>query len=141
MMGVHSFLVTAASFFPAEIQDVSPFTSPGNSHIRVEAEEPKPPVSEMPSWTISERGDSSVNVADSTDDLGAFEHAQRQGRVSSPLPRDLGPLRHVYGKNHHDPNIDDTPHVNLTSIPPKELLALPPPFKMHPRGNQPFRRF
>jgi hypothetical protein len=44
----------------------------------------------------------------------ALEHARKQGRVSGPLPRDLGPLHHDYDKNQHDPIIDDTPHVDPT---------------------------
>jgi len=108
-------LITAASLFSAETQDVSPFTSPGNSHIRAE---PKPPVSETPSCTISDRDDSSANVADSANDPAAFEHTRRQERASSPLPRDLCPLQHGYDMNQHqhDPVIDDTPHVDLTPM-------------------------
>lgn len=126
-----TLLVTAASLFSAETQDVSPFTSPGNSHIR--AEEPKPPVFETPSWTISDRGDSSANVADSANDLAAFEHTRRQGRAFSPLPRDLGPLQRSYDMNQHqhDPVFDDTPHADLTPMSaqgtPHSSASLPDP--------------
>jgi len=135
-MSAHFFLVTAASLFSAETQDVSPFTSPGNSHIR--AEGPKPPVSETPSWKISDRGDSSANVADSADDLAAFEHARRQGRVFSPLPRYLGPLQHGYDMNQHqhDPVIYDTPHVDLTPMPTQGTPRLPSPLP-DPSGRKP----
>ena len=130
-MGVHSFFVTVALLFSAEAQEVSPFTSPGNSHIR--AEEPKPPVSETPSWTIPDRGDSSTNVADPANDFAAFEHARRQERAFSPLPRDLGPLQRSYDMNQHqhDPVFDDTPHVDLTPMPaqgtPHSSAPLPDP--------------
>ena len=134
-----SFLVTAASFFSAKTQDASPFISPGNSRIR--AEEPKPPVSEMPSWTISDRGDSSANVAGSVDDLAAFEHARKQDRVSSPLPMGLGLLQRGYDMDQHqrDPGIDDTLHVDLTPIPTQGTPRSPSPLP-GPSGREEARR-
>jgi hypothetical protein len=112
-MAAHSsLLVAAVSLLSTETQDVTPLTSPGGSRIR--AEEPKPPVSEMFSWMILNKGDSSANVADSTDDPVALEHARNQGMASDPLPCDLGPLQHDYDKNQRDPIIDDTSHVDLT---------------------------
>lgn len=134
-MTAHSpLLVDAASLFSAETQDVSPFTTPGNTQIR--AEEPKPPVSETSSWTISDRCDSSANVADSADDPATFKHAGKQARVSSPLARDLGPLQHNYDKNQRNPVIDDTPHVDLTPIPAQGIPRSPSP-RPDPSGKKP----
>ena len=133
-MTAHSpLLIAAASLFSAETQDVSPFTSPGNTQIR--AEEPKPPVSETP-WTISDRCDPSADVADSADDPAAFKRAQKHGRVSSPLSRDLGPLQHDYDKNQHDPIIDDTSHVDLTLVPARGTPRSPSP-RPDPSGRKP----
>ena len=134
-MIAHSpLLVDAASLFSAETQDVSPFTTPGNTQIRTE--EPKPPVSETSSWTISDWCDSSANVADSADDPATFEHAGKQGRVSSPLVRDLGPLQHNYDKNQRNPVIDDTLHVNRTAVPVQGIPRSPSP-RPDPSGKKP----
>ena len=118
--------------FSAGTEDVSPFTSPGNS--RVGAEEPKPPVSETPSRTISKRSDSLAVVTNPTDDPAAFEHAQKQGRVSSPLPRDPDPLQLDYDKNQHDPTISDTPHVDLILEPAQGVPRSSPPRPDPSRG-------
>jgi len=126
------FLVNAASLFSARIQDTSPITSPKHSQIR--AEEPKPPVSETHSWTmISNRDDSSMIV---TDDPAIPGHGQGQGRVSSPLLRGPGPSQHDHDKNHHEPPIYDTPHVDLTPIPVQGAMRPSSP-RSDPSGGKP----
>ena len=91
--------------FSVEPPDVSPFTSYGNSRPR--AEEPKSPVSETPSWRISD-GSHPAIIADPAVGPTAFGHPRKQGRNSDPLHCD-------YGKNQHDPITDDRPHVDLTA--------------------------
>ena len=128
------FLVAAASLFSAKTQGASPFTSAENSQIG--AEKPKPPVSETPSWTISDRSDSSTIFGDPYDDPAAFERARKQGMVSSPLARDSGPLNRDYDKNQHDPTISDTPHVDLTPEPAQGVPGPSSP-RLGPSGGKP----
>ena len=87
-MTAHILFLAAASLFSAETQDVTPVTTPGNSQVGTE---PKPPVSETPSWTTSDRSDSSTIVANSVDDPATFEHGRDQGRV-------IGQTRTVTGE-------------------------------------------
>lgn len=118
LITTHSrFLAAAASLFTAETRDVSPITSPGNS--RVGTVEPKTPISEPPSRTISNRSDSATVAADPAD-----EEATSGG---APPSRGLGPLQHTYGQNQHDPTIHDreSPHVDL--IPTQGITHLPFP--------------
>ena len=81
-MTAHTLFLTAASLSSAETQDVTPVTTLGNSQVGTES---KLPVSETPSWTISDRSDSSTIVADSANDRAAFEHAREHGWVLQGL--------------------------------------------------------
>ena len=77
-MTAHLLFLAAASLFSAETQDVTLLETRAPVGT-----EPKPPVSETPFWTTSDRSDSSTIVADSVDDPAAFEHDREQGRVVS----------------------------------------------------------
>ena len=137
-MTAHFLFLAAASLFSAETQDVIHVTTPGNSQVGAE---PKPPVSEVSSWTISDRSGSSTIVTDSADDLAAFEHAREQGRVARLLPQDPSPSHRDNGESQHDPTTDDTPHVDLSPVPdpgaPRPSSLRPDP----PGGNQSSRSF
>ena len=89
--------------------DTSSVTSFGNSQIGVE--EPKPPVSEALSRTVSNWSDSDTVVTDFADDQGAL------GRT--PLLPAPGHFQRVSDDNKHDPTIHDTrsSHVDPTEIP------------------------
>lgn len=93
-------LLTSPASLLSEIHGASSVTSIGNSQI--DAEEPKSPVSEAPSRTISIGSDSDT-VAD---DQGAFE----------PAPSHF---QHVSDESQRGPTIDDTqpPHADSTETP------------------------
>ena len=89
--------------------DANSVTSFGNSQIG--AEEPKPPVSEALSRTVSNWSDSDTVVTDFADDQGAL------GRT--PLLPGPGHFQRVSDDNKHGPTIHDTQssHVDPTEIP------------------------
>ena len=120
--------VAAASVF-SETNNVSPVTSPGNSHIR--GEEQKPPLSEAPSRTVSNRSDSSIIVTDSADDQASFGH-------HFPL-QGPGPFQYIHGEDQHDPTIHDTqsPHVGPTVAPAQSQVVTRP---ASPRSDLPSGR-
>ena len=125
------FLAAAASLFSAETGDVSPITSPGDSHAR--ATESKLPRFETPSRTVSNGSDSATVAADPTDERATSGHALGAG---FPLLRGPGPFKHAYDLNQHDPTIHDiqSPHVDLTEAPvPAQGTTHP----LSPRSNLP----
>lgn len=103
------FLAASASWFGTGNQDVTPPTSPGHSQI---VEEPKPPVPEALSRTVSSGSDTAT-----IDDQVTPRHVLGLG--VSPLFRGLDLSKHAYDKNQHDPTTYDTQplHVDLTEIP------------------------
>ena len=109
-MVTYPLILTATASLFSEAHDTSSVTSLGNSQN--EAEEPKTPVSEAPSRTVSIGSDSDTIVTGLAGDQGGFECA--------PLLRGPGHSQHVSDESQHDSTIDDTrpPHVG-----PTETLA------------------
>ena len=125
-MAAHFLFLAAASLFSAETQDVTPVTTPGNSQVGAE---PKPPVSETSSWTIADRSDSSMIVADSMDDPAA------KGQVVNPLPQGPSPSHRDNDESKHDPITDETPHVDMTPAPAHGAPRPSPPLPDLPGGK------